>query len=84
MFSFGKELEEKNLNKSKNEKEENKLDGITKHLKGFTVNNLNKTSPIITKMLLNRSNKKSNINETINELTKEESKNKKKKIKNLK
>ena len=79
MFSFGKEIEEKNLNKSKNEKEENKLDGITKHLKGFTVNNLNKTSPIITKMLLNRSNKKSNINETINELTKEESK-----IKNIK
>ncbi len=83
MFSFRKGKEE-NLNKSNKEKEENKLDGITKHLKGFTINNLNKTSPIITKMLLNHSNKNSIINENKKELIKEESKYKTIKIKNLK
>ena len=84
MFFFGKG-KENNLNKSKNQKENNNiLDGITKHLKGFTTNNLNKTSPIISKMKINHLDKNIHIKEKINEYTYDESKEQKSKIKNIK
>ena len=72
MFSFIN-IKEQNLNKAKKNNEENHalLDGITRHIKGLSVNNLNKTSPIITKMILNKSNKNNTPQEQPNEINEE-------------
>ena len=79
MFSIVKIRERKNQNKNKISKKKNinSLDGITRHIRGLPVNDLNQNYPIITKMMykLKEKNEKNNNEENSNELIENKNKN---------
>ena len=79
MLSIVKIRERKNQNKNKISKKKNinSLDGITRHIRGLPVNDLNQNYPIITRMMykLKEKNEKNNNEENSNELIENKNKN---------